>query len=278
VARYTHEGGSLYHDLVSMKRGGASYYLLFDGLGSVTEVVDGSENTQNSYRYEAWGQVQSSSENVTNPYRYVGAYGVHWDSSPALYLMGARYYSASVGRFITKDIFLGMRWQPLSFHRYLYVMNNPAMLVDPAGFGWREETWWGQLTYWSTWREGFVSGYTSGYYGCYLSCMAGWTWKPKRPKLCDGPTWTRSERRAEPWNLPLTYVGLRSEVEGHRLALLYYKYWPRAHPRPWLLKHGRYSQYVSRLAPKLVPWVSGFGSIMTIWSSYSCARECSDLL
>jgi len=101
LARYTHEGGSLYHDLVSMKRGGASYYFLFDGLGSVTEVVDGSENTQNSYRYEAWGQVQSSTENITNPYRYIGAYGVHWDSGPGLYFMPATYYMPNIGRMIT---------------------------------------------------------------------------------------------------------------------------------------------------------------------------------
>ena len=39
VATYTHEGGSLYHDLISMERTN-SYYYLFDGLGSVTELMD----------------------------------------------------------------------------------------------------------------------------------------------------------------------------------------------------------------------------------------------
>jgi len=133
LARYTHEGGSLYHDLVSMKRGGASYYFLFDGLGSVTEVVDGSENTQNSYRYEAFGQVQSSTENVANPYRYVGAYGVHWDASAALYFMQARYYAPNIGRFITVDPVRGAPQDPRSLHRYLYVGNSPTLAVDPSG-------------------------------------------------------------------------------------------------------------------------------------------------
>jgi len=133
LARYTHEGGSLYHDLVSMRRGGASYYFLFDGLGSVTEVVDSSENTQNSYRYEAWGQVQSSTENITNPYRYIGAYGVHWDSSPALYFMQARYYMASVGRFIALDPLRGAPRDPISLHRYLYVGNNSVNYTDAFG-------------------------------------------------------------------------------------------------------------------------------------------------
>jgi len=134
LARYTHEGGSLYHDLVSMKRGGASYYFLFDGLGSVTEVVDGSEATQNSYRYEAFGQVQSSTENVANPYRYVGAYGVHWDAAPALYFMQARYYALDIGRFITPDPVRGAMLDPISLHLYIYVRNNPMLLVDARGW------------------------------------------------------------------------------------------------------------------------------------------------
>jgi len=111
----------------------ASYYFLFDGLGSVTEVVDGSENTQNSYRYEAWGQVKSSTENITNPYRYIGAYGVHWDPSPALYFMQARYYAPDIGRFITPDPVRGAMLDPISLYRYLYVKNNPATLADPIG-------------------------------------------------------------------------------------------------------------------------------------------------
>ncbi len=133
MATYTHEGGSLFHDLISVERSNSDYWYLFDGLGSVTEVVDSNENTQNSYRYEAWGQVKSSSENVTNPYRYVGAYGVHWDSEPGLHFMQARYYAANVGRFITVDPMPGAPQDPASLHRYLYVANNPAVLTDPTG-------------------------------------------------------------------------------------------------------------------------------------------------
>jgi len=133
LASYTHEGGSLFHDLISVERSNSDYWYLFDGLGSVTEMVDSNENTQNSYRYEAWGQVKSSSENVTNPYRYVGAYGVHWDSGPALHFMQARYYAANVARFITTDPLRGAPQDPSSFHRYLYARNNPCNEADPVG-------------------------------------------------------------------------------------------------------------------------------------------------
>ncbi len=132
VASYTHEGGGLMYDLISMKRTN-SYYYLFDGLGSVTEVVDSSENTQNSYRYEAFGQIKSSTQNVTNPYKYVGAFGVHHDPTAALYFMQARYYMATVGRFISMDPLLGGPQDPMSLHRYLYVGNRPVTHTDAAG-------------------------------------------------------------------------------------------------------------------------------------------------
>ncbi len=139
LATYTHEGGSLYYDLISMERTN-SYWYLFDGLGSVTELVDSDEDTQNSYRYEAFGQIKSSSENVTNYYKYVGAFGVHHDSALALYFMQARYYNAAIGRFITMDPLPGAPQDPPSLHRYLYSCNNPVTWIDPSGLGFVE--WW----------------------------------------------------------------------------------------------------------------------------------------
>ena len=133
VARYTHEGGSLYEDLISMKRDGSSYQYLFDGLGSISEVVDSSEATQNSYRYEAFGQIESSTSSVSNPYAYVGAYGVHRDPGPSLYFMQARYYKAGIGRFVSRDPFSGSLQDPRSLHRYLYTGNNPVNTADPGG-------------------------------------------------------------------------------------------------------------------------------------------------
>jgi len=142
LATYTHEGGSLFHDLISVERSSSDYWYLFDGLGSVTELVDSDEDTQNSYRYEAFGQIKSSSENVTNPYRYVGAFGVHWDSGPALHFMQARYYAANVGRFITVAPLPGVPQDPITLHRYLYVGNRPLDRADPAG-----------RSYWRCWAR-----------------------------------------------------------------------------------------------------------------------------
>ncbi len=96
--RYTHEGGSLYSDLLSQRRDGASYDYLLDGLASVKQVVDSSEAVENSYCYEAFGQPTVGQSDVANPYLFVGGYGVQWESTPSLYFMQARYYGpASAG-------------------------------------------------------------------------------------------------------------------------------------------------------------------------------------
>jgi len=70
---------------------------------------------------------------------------VHWDSGPALYFMGARYYAANIGRFITVDPVRGAPQDPLSLHRYLYAYSNPTVYVDLYGYeAERNWTWEGE--------------------------------------------------------------------------------------------------------------------------------------
>ncbi|MEW5802483.1 MAG: RHS repeat-associated core domain-containing protein, partial [bacterium] len=61
--------------------------------------------------------------------KYVGLHGVMTEPN-GLYYMRARYYDPHVGRFICED--------PIGFeggdtNLYVYVSNNPMMLVDPRG-------------------------------------------------------------------------------------------------------------------------------------------------
>ncbi len=131
--RYTHEGGSLYDDLLSQRRDGASYDYLLDGLASVKQIVDSSQAIENSYSYEAFGQATVGQSDVSNPYLFVGGYGVQWESTPSLYFMQARYYGPGVGRFISEDPYGGSPQDPLSLHRYLYCGNGPVVKTDAAG-------------------------------------------------------------------------------------------------------------------------------------------------
>ena len=71
----------------------------------------------------------AQSETVQQPFKYAGQVGV-FDEGSNLYYMRARYYDASIGRFISED--------PIGFqgglNLYAYVGGNPIMAVDTSGF------------------------------------------------------------------------------------------------------------------------------------------------
>jgi RHS repeat-associated protein len=50
-----------------------------------------------------------------------------------LYYYGARYYDASIGRFISPDTIISNPANPQSYNRYSYCLNNPLKYRDPSG-------------------------------------------------------------------------------------------------------------------------------------------------
>jgi len=57
------------------------------------------------------------------------------DVETGLDYFGARYYSGAQGRFTIPDPLLnsGRPWEPQSWNRYSYVLNNPLAYADPMG-------------------------------------------------------------------------------------------------------------------------------------------------
>jgi RHS repeat-associated protein len=51
----------------------------------------------------AFGNVATRSGSSSNPYQFDGSSGYRNDGDGALTYVGARYYDAQVGRFITRD-------------------------------------------------------------------------------------------------------------------------------------------------------------------------------
>jgi len=101
---------------------GATYYYLYDGLGSVVGMVDQFGNVAARYGYDPYGQevVKTGPVADGNPFRYTGAYL----DATGLYKLGARYYDPARGRFTQLD--------PLG-NGYAYVSDNPVNFTDPAG-------------------------------------------------------------------------------------------------------------------------------------------------
>ncbi len=102
--------------------------LLTDALNSTIALTDLTGTITQQYSYDPYGNVTQSDTTTgfTNPYLYTGREA----DSAGLYYYRARYYSPTMGRFISED--------PMGFgggqnNFYAYVGNNPLSFADPYG-------------------------------------------------------------------------------------------------------------------------------------------------
>jgi RHS repeat-associated protein len=105
----------------------ASFYH-YDFRGSTIALTDKDETVSHSYIYDVFGETLSSTEADYNPFRFVGKYGVMHETDD-FYFMRARYYDASIGRFLSEDPI----W---STNLYVYGGNDPVNRVDASGEFW----------------------------------------------------------------------------------------------------------------------------------------------
>ncbi|WP_052948028.1 DNRLRE domain-containing protein [Aneurinibacillus tyrosinisolvens] len=186
VAEYTWDAEG---NPVTMTKNGVTYYYHVNGHGDVTSLTDGNGNRVAQYQYDAWGNILSSTGTMkdANPYRYAG---YRYDNETGLYYLMARYYDASVGRFITRDTFHGFENQPLSLNQYSYVENNPVMKVDPTGhsgnFNYRWMSW--GLKVWISHQACNIIKQKVLIYGFQISAVTLCLWIVGK-KYYDSPKW-----------------------------------------------------------------------------------------
>jgi len=103
-----------------------TYYYHFDALGCVTALSDANGTTVEVYEYDVYGQVAASDPNHPNPFLFTGR---RFDTETGLYYYRARYYNASIGRFLQTD--------PIGYgdgmNMYAYCGNNATNCTDPSG-------------------------------------------------------------------------------------------------------------------------------------------------
>ena len=119
-------------DLISQTDSSSNQvYYSYDGLGSVTNVTNGSGAQLASYGYKAFGDTRASTgSSEGKPWLFTGE---QQDAASGLYYLRARFYDPSIGRFVTQDPLPGMAGLPLTQNRYPYVGSNPINLRDPRG-------------------------------------------------------------------------------------------------------------------------------------------------
>ncbi len=116
-----------------MIRGGQSYRLIADHLGSPRLVVNTTDGSiVQRMDYDEWGRVLPSSftsPGFEQPFGYAGGL---YDADTGLVRFGARDYDAETGRWTAKDP-AGMA---SGTNLYEYAAGNPVNIYDPNGMGW----------------------------------------------------------------------------------------------------------------------------------------------
>jgi RHS repeat-associated protein len=108
---------------------GRQFYL-FDGLGSITNLVKPDGGLAARYQYDAWGNYRAT---AGSSFSIFGFTGHQRDAATGLYYFKARYYDPELGVFLTEDPAAGDANTPPSLHRYLYAYANPTIYIDPDG-------------------------------------------------------------------------------------------------------------------------------------------------
>ena len=107
---------------------GTNSSFLTNELGSTIALANSSGQVTTSYTYDPSGGVTASGAASPNTFDFAGTQ----NDGTGLYAMGARYYSPSLGRFISQD--------PIGFDGgtsdlYSYANNDPINQSDPTGRG-----------------------------------------------------------------------------------------------------------------------------------------------
>ena len=87
---------------------------LFDGQGSERTVTNSRQTVTGTLTQDGFGNPVASTGSSANPYMHAATSGYRNDGDAGLSHVGARYYDAQVGRFISRDTFLDQK-------PYLYV-------------------------------------------------------------------------------------------------------------------------------------------------------------
>jgi RHS repeat-associated protein len=146
VTQATYVFGNYLDEVLTMDRGGATYYYHQNALWSVMALSDSTGKALEGYSYDAYGYqtvhlpgpdgilwtsddilLPGAKSSVGNPFLFTGQ---RYDPETGLLYYKARHYSTFFGRFMQRD---PMDYRAGDINLYEYVKDNPVNHTDPSG-------------------------------------------------------------------------------------------------------------------------------------------------
>ncbi|MFT4046983.1 MAG: RHS repeat-associated core domain-containing protein [Solimonas sp.] len=124
---YLSLGGQVVCEVKSVSGVDSSTFLHPDFLGSPRKATDSTGDISWIEHYDPYGDKLNS---VTEKIGYTGH---AYDEETGYTYMQARFYDATVGRFLSTDSVNFKDDDPFTFNRYSYANNNPYKFTDPDG-------------------------------------------------------------------------------------------------------------------------------------------------
>lgn len=147
-----------------MEKGGNTYRIISDHLGSPRFIVNASDGSiAQRMDYDVWGNITSDTNPGFQPFGFAG--GIY-DHHTKLTRFGARDYDATTAQWTAKD---PIRFGGGDSNLYAYAFNNPLSWVDPSGLdvtiaitriGYTQNSISGVINVTSTVTNGTFSGHT----------------------------------------------------------------------------------------------------------------------
>lgn len=116
------------------KSGSNAYYEITNPHGDVVAyaTATGLAGTQH---FDPWGNLTNAPSGTSAPFGFQGAIGSWTDATTGFVSMGFRWYYPRTAQFLSSDPEAGTADQrtPMARDRWLYVVNNPLIHLDPSG-------------------------------------------------------------------------------------------------------------------------------------------------
>jgi RHS repeat-associated protein len=123
---------------VAYKTNAGLRYVHQDSLSSTSVTTSSTGAVVASIKYFPFGGTRSQSGTLDTDKKFTGQ---RLDQT-GLYYYNARYYDATIGRFISPDSIVQSLANPQTLNRYSYCLNNPLKYVDPSGHSFWSTLGW----------------------------------------------------------------------------------------------------------------------------------------